>query len=155
MTELRSGPPVSAYVTNPSASNLGLFGPAVQRPNLTGTSICTAGDDLSRIASFGQTTATWLNPAAFSNPGVGAFGNAPRTNGDCRYPFYRNIDAVFDKNFSFGSRTAQIRFEILNLTNTPHFAGTTSSDITNPAFGQIVTTRGFARIWQLSYRFKF
>jgi hypothetical protein len=155
VTELRSGPPVSAYVTNPSPSNLGLFGPAVQRPNLTGASICTAGDDPSRIASADHASSTWLNPAAFSNPGVGAFGDAPRTNGDCRYPFYRNVDAVLNKDFSFGSRTAQIRFEILNLTNSPHFAGTTSTDITNPAFGQIVTTRGFARIWQLSYRFKF
>src|SRR5206468_5114506 len=155
VAELRSGPPVSAYVTNPSPSNLGLFGPAVQRPNLTGASICTSGDDPSRIASADHPSATWLNPAAFANPGVGAFGNAPRTNGNCRYPFYRNLDAVFNKDFSFGSRTAQIRFEILNLTNTPHFAGTTSSDISNPAFGQIVTTRGFARIWQLSYRFRF
>ena len=87
---------------------------------------------------------------------MGGFGNAPRTNGDCRYPFYQNIDAVFSKDFRFGGgRVAQVRFEILNLTNAPHFAGTTSTDIANPAFGQIVTTRGFARIWQLSYRFRF
>ena len=95
--EFVSGPPISAYVTNLSAANLGLFN-GLQRPNLTGQPVSTPGDDLDRIASADHPTAAWLNAAGYANPGLGAFGNAPRTDGDNRYQFRKNTDAVFTKS---------------------------------------------------------
>jgi hypothetical protein len=116
--------------------------------------VSTTGNDLDRIATADHAGATWLNPGAYANPGVGAYGTAPRTDGNNRYQFRNNVDAVVTKETPFGSRSAEVRFEILNLTNTPKFGGA-NTDISSAAFGQITTSRGFSRILQLSFRFKF
>jgi len=153
VVEFVSGPPVSAYVTNLSAANLGLFN-GLQRPSLTGEPVSTPGGDLDRIASADHPSAAWLNAAAYANAGLGAYGNAPRTDGNNRYQFRQNTDAVFTKSFPIRTHAAEIRFEILNLTNTPKFAGA-NTDISSSAFGLITTSRGFSRILQLSFRYKF
>jgi trimeric autotransporter adhesin len=153
VVEFASGPPVSAYVTNLSAANLGLFN-GLQRPNLTGQPVATSGDDLDRIATADHPNAAWVNAAGYANPGLGAFGNAPRTDGNNRYQFRQNTDAVFTKALVFGSQSGEIRFEILNLTNSPKFGGA-NTDISSSAFGLITTSRGFSRILQLSFRYKF
>ena len=50
----------------------------------------------------------------------------------------------------------QIRFEILNLTNTPKFNGSSAGNsIDLSSFGRITSQRGFMRIWQLSFRYLF
>jgi hypothetical protein len=54
-----------------------------------------------------------------------------------------------------GNQSGEIRFEILNLTNTPKFNGVDSNQINNQAFGRITTQAGFMRIWQLSFRYRF
>ena len=154
VVEYASGPPISAYVTNLSAANLGLFN-GLQRPNLTGQPAQTTGDDLDRIATADHPTAAWINPAGYANPGLGAYGNAPRTDGDNRYQFRQNTDAVFTKAFTFATtQSGELRFEFLNLTNTPKFGGA-NTDISSSAFGLITTSRGFSRILQLSVRYKF
>jgi hypothetical protein len=153
VVEFASGPPVSAYVSQLSAANLGLFG-GLQRPNLSGESVLTSGDDLDRIATADHPNSPWLNPAGFVNPGLGAYGNAARTDGDNRYQFRQNTDAVFTKAFPIRSHSAEARFEILNLTNSPKFGGA-NTDISSSAFGLITTSRGFSRILQLSFRYKF
>jgi hypothetical protein len=151
--EFVSGPPISAYVSALSAANLGLFN-GLQRPNLTGAPVSTAGDDLDRIASADQPTAAWINAAGYANPGLGVFGDAPRTDGNNRYQFRKNTDLVLTKNVPFKSQSAEIRIEFLNLTNVPKFGGA-NTDISSSAFGLITTTRGFSRIIQLSFRYKF
>ena len=94
--------------------------------------------------------------AAAAMAGAGAFGNAPRTIGDARYQFRKNIDLVLAKATRFaGSQVGEIRFEILNLTNTAKFNGIDSNAINNQAFGRITTQAGFMRIWQLSFRYRF
>ena len=154
VVEFVSGPPISAYVTNLSAANLGLFA-GLQRPSLTGQPVQTPGDDLDRIATADHPSAAWLNAAGYGNPGVGAFGNAPRTDGANRYQFRQNTDAVFTKALTFaGNQSGEARFEILNVTNTPKFGGA-NTDISSSAFGLITTSRGFSRILQLSFRYKF
>src|SRR6266516_3872527 len=96
----------------------------LQRPNLTGQPVLTPGDDLDRIATADHPSAAWLNAAGYGNPGVGAFGNAPRTDGANRYQFRQNTDAVFTKALTFaGNQSGEVRFEILNVTNTPKFGG--------------------------------
>jgi hypothetical protein len=154
VVEFVSGPPISAYVTNLSAANLGLFN-GLQRPNLTAAPVSTSGDDLDRIATADHSSAAWLNAAGYANPGAGAYGNAPRTDGDNRYQFRQNTDLVLTKAFTFArSQSAEARFEILNLTNAPKFGGA-NTDISSSAFGLITTSRGFSRILQLSFRYKF
>jgi hypothetical protein len=153
VVEWASGPPLSAYVTNLSAANLGLFN-GLQRPNLTGQPVSTPGDVLDRIATADHPAAAYLNPAAYANPGLGAVGNAPRTDGKNRYPFRQNTDAVFTKGFPVRTHAAEVRFEILNLTNSPKFGGA-NTDVSSSAFGFITTSRGFSRILQLSFRYKF
>jgi hypothetical protein len=153
IVEFVSGPPISAYVTALSASNLGLFN-GLQRPNLTGQPVVTSGDDLDRIASADHPTAGWLNAGGYANPGLGIFGNTPRTDGDHRYQFRKNTDVVLTKNVPIRGHSADIRIELLNLTNAPKFGGA-NTDISSSAFGLISTTRGFSRIVQLSFRYKF
>jgi trimeric autotransporter adhesin len=152
--EFTSGPPATAYNMTLSDANLGLFG-GLQRPNVAGASPETGGNDLDRIASADHPTAAWFNRAAYVDPGPGAFGNLSRTDPRARYPFRRNADVVFIKDTNLkGGQTAQVRFEILNLTNTPMFGGA-STDIGRADFGRIATSRGFPRVWQLSFRYTF
>jgi hypothetical protein len=155
VVELVSGSPLNAtYSAALSDQNLGLLG-GRQRPNLTGDPN-TAGSDEDRVATADQAAARYFDAAAFGSPGVGAYGNAPRTMGDARYQFRRNLDVVINKDFEFASsQTGQIRFEILNLTNTAKFRGVDSNSVNDQAFGRITQQAGFMRIWQLSFRYRF
>ena len=68
----------------------------------------------------------------------------------------KNIDLVDrERHADSGSHTAQVRFEILNLTNTAKFRGIDSNAITDQSFGRITQQAGFMRIWQLSFRYTF
>ena len=76
--------------------------------------------------------------------------------GDARYQFRKNIDLVVSKDTTlFGSHVGQVRFELLNLTNTAKFRGIDSNAIDSTSFGRITQQAGFMRIWQLSFRYTF
>jgi hypothetical protein len=157
IAEFVSGSPLNAVMSGgASDQNLGLFG-GRQRPNLIGDPN-TEGSDKDRVASADHTNARWFDRTAFENAGVGRYGTAPRTNGDARYQFRKKIDIVFAKNVPIqGSQAAEVRFEILNLTNTPWFAGPGESSILadTTTFGTISSQAGFMRIWQLTFRYRF
>ena len=138
-----------------SDANLGLFG-GRQRPNLVGDPN-TSGSDEDRIASADHPDARFFDAAAFQAPGPGRFGSAPRTIDDARYQFRKNVDLVVAKDTRLkGDQTAQIRFEILNLTNTVKVDGSSAGNaVDTSAFGRITSQRGFMRIWQLSFRYMF
>jgi trimeric autotransporter adhesin len=156
IVELVSGSPLNAVMSEgESDANLGLFG-GQQRPNAVGDPN-TSGSDADRVSSADHPDARWFNAAAFQNPGAGRYGNAPRTDGDARYQFRKNLDLVIAKDTRFaGNHTAQIRFEILNLTNTPKFNGSSAGNAVDlSSFGRITSQRGFMRIWQLSFRYLF
>ncbi len=57
----------------------------------------------------------------------------------------------------FSNHVGQIRFEILNLTNTVKFRGFSGSNnaVDSTAFATIAEQAGFMRIWQLSFRYTF
>jgi hypothetical protein len=58
----------------------------------------------------------WLNPAAFTTPAPGAFGNLPRNY--LRGPGFNQLDLMFSKDFSFATRQAfQVRVELFNIAN--------------------------------------
>ena len=107
---LQSGFPLNVQQTD----NTGTFA-GVQRPNIvSGADLATSGSFEDRLASADHPTATWLNPAAFTSAPAFTFGNAPRTLTDLRSPSQYNVDGVFIKNFSFGSKQAQLKIEMLN-----------------------------------------
>jgi hypothetical protein len=98
----------------------------------------------------------FFNSAAYANPGIGQYGTAPRTNGDARYQFRKNIDLVLAKETRFfNTHSGEIRFELLNLTNTAKFRGIDSNAIDSTSFGRITQQAGFMRIVQLTFRYRF
>ena len=51
--------------------------------------------------------ARFFNARAYGNPGVGAYGNAPRTNPDARFQFRKNVDLVLSKETAFRRQPAR------------------------------------------------
>jgi hypothetical protein len=156
IVELVSGAPLNAVLSSgTSDANLGLFG-GRQRPNLVGDAN-TSGSDSDRAASPDHPDARWFNASAFASPGAGQYGSAPRTIGDARYQFRKNVDLVLAKATRFaGNQIGEIRFEILNLTNTAKFGNyPTINAVNTSAFGRVDIQAGFMRIWQLSFRYRF
>jgi hypothetical protein len=63
----------------------------------------------------------WLNPAAFSIPAPGEFGNLQR--GALRGPGFSQVDMLINKRFSLGGNANfEFRAEIFNLLNRDNFA---------------------------------
>jgi hypothetical protein len=61
-----------------------------------------------------------LNPAAFTTPQPGTFGNVPRNA--LSGPDFHQFDLVFDKRFKFSETTnLEFRTEIFNVFNHPNF----------------------------------
>ena len=62
----------------------------------------------------------WLNPAAFTTPQPGTFGNLPRNY--LRGPNFAQLDLMFSKDFRFmESQGLQMRVELFNITNTLNY----------------------------------
>ncbi len=154
IVELMSGPPLNAVLSGgTSGVNLALGG-GVQRPDLAGDPN-TPGGDTGRVSTSVNQNARWFDAAAFANPGPGRYGTAPRTIGSARYRFRKNVDFALSRDFRLGShQSAQIRVEILNVTNTPKFGGAANA-IDLSSFGRVTDQLGFSRIWQLSFRYSF
>jgi hypothetical protein len=100
----------------------------------------------------GQSRQEWFNPAAFTNPLDGQFGNVGRNT--LTGPSNVSIDFSIFKNFSFSERTRlQFRSEFFNLINHPNFGGlNTTYDSTNP--GEL-TSAGTSRQVQFALKFLF
>jgi len=148
---LQSGFPLNVQQTD----NTGTFS-GVQRPNLVGGNLATSGSFEDRLATAEHATATWLNPAAFSAASAFTYGNAPRTITDLRTPGQYNVDGVFMKNFNFGTKSAQLKIEMLNLLNRPNVRALSGrNNFSNSNFGQTGVQAGFMRITQLMFRFSF
>jgi hypothetical protein len=61
-----------------------------------------------------------LNPAAFTTPAPGTFGNVPRNF--LRGPNFRQFDLILNKRFKFSETTnLEFRTEIFNVFNRPNF----------------------------------
>lgn len=154
IVELVSGGPLSPDISGgTSNNNLGLLGGRL-RPNVVGDPNFSDLTDGERVSTASNPSARWFNRGAFQTPGPGQFGTSPRTLDDARLQFRKNLDVVVAKDTRFGRHTGQIRFELLNVTNTAKFgAAATSTD--TATFGRVGTQRGFMRIWQLSFRYSF
>jgi len=149
---LQSGFPLSFN----QSDNTGTFS-GVQRPNVvSGVTLANTGDYTSLLASADHPTATWINPTAFSLAPAFTYGNAPRTITDARTPPQYNVDGVFIKDLRFGTKTAQIKIEMLNLLDRVQTRGLTSRNtVGNSNLGQIGVQAGFMRITQVMFRYSF
>jgi hypothetical protein len=152
---IQSGFPLAVI----QSDNTGVLGGGVQRPNIVpGVDLGTPGTFEDRLASADHPSARWLNPAAFTAAPAFTFGNAPRTITDLRSPMQHNLDASFAKDFRFGSKSAQLKVEMLNLLNDPLVSalnGRNTFSTGSATFGGIAVQRGFMRITQLMFRFSF
>jgi hypothetical protein len=151
---LQSGFPINLQA--PADSRLG--GQNANRPNIvSGVDMGTSGSFEDRLASADHPTATWINPAAFTNPAAGTFGNAPRSITEVRTPGQYNVDAVFMKDFRLGgNKVAQLKFEILNMFDRPNVRTVQgNNNVTGTTFGRTNIQAGFMRITQIMFRFSF
>ena len=113
----------------------------------------------------------WLNPAAFTTPQPGTFGNLPRNF--LRGPGFWQADLMLSKDLRFsGSQSVQLRVELFNITNHLNYenpAATLPNGTPGVAFGDAqVGTFGYmlgplnrtvglgtARQTQVSVRYSF
>jgi hypothetical protein len=149
---LESGFPTPARVSQSvSQAQLGNFGTVELRPNPGTGDPNTSGSWEDRVTG----ATPWANVAAYARPAVGQLGTLERTDTTLRSPFRKNVDFVAMKSLRTGGSTrAEVRFELLNLTNTPKFRDY-NAFIDNATFGQITRQSGFSRITQISLRFSF
>ncbi len=84
----------------------------------------------------------WLNPAAFSMPATGTYGNCP--NGDFYGPSMKNIDFSLLKETKLGeSRNLEFRAEFFNIFNHPNFSVLSMNTYYGTAdFGEMFDTLG-------------
>jgi hypothetical protein len=108
----------------------------------------------------------WLNPQAFSMPGVGQLGSLGK--GSIRGKAISNVDFSINKNWRFKERYGiQFRAEMFNALNHPNFTGFNSSLnfqgnstlpnfglVTNGSFGTLTTVQNFREI-QFGFKFSF
>ncbi|HMF97279.1 MAG TPA: TonB-dependent receptor [Vicinamibacterales bacterium] len=157
LINIQAGFPLNVQQSNPNAAVMN--GGVAARPNINGgVDLATPGSFEDRLASADHPAATWINPAAFSLVTFGQFGNTPRTITDLRTPGQANVDASFIKGFRLGgSKSAQIKIEMLNLFNRPNVRALQGNNTFAPgnSFGQTNLQSGFMRITQLMFRFNF
>jgi hypothetical protein len=100
--------------------------------------------------SGGGSVEKWFNTSAFTQPGLGQFGNSTRNM--LRGPGLSNLDLALFKNFDLarGARL-QFRLESFNAFNHPNFT-TVSQNMTAQNFGRLTAARP-GRINQLGLKF--
>jgi hypothetical protein len=158
---LESGFPVSLSANSNDLSSLG---GRMQRVNLGSGDLETDGSYNERVAPplgngcvQGQDCGIgiWLNTGVAVDPTGLVLGTAPRNLDDVRTPMRNNWDFAAAKDIRFGGNVrGQIKFEIMNVTNTPKVRGPIST-VGSSTFGQIRVQSGFMRLTQLMFRLSF
>ncbi|MGH9437320.1 MAG: hypothetical protein ACRD22_05330 [Terriglobia bacterium] len=123
-----------------------------QRPNLTGTPSRTGGPDGNWVSNY------FANPNIFQTPPAYTLGNAPRTDGDVRSPFFFAANLSIAKDFVLSQKhegmKLELRMDAENAFNHPVF-GTPDTIVGDPQFGVINYTAVGPRQVQLSLKFSF
>jgi outer membrane receptor protein involved in Fe transport len=139
ITMMRSGLAINLLT---GRDNRGNGFSATQRPNYLGGSIYAAN----------QSVTNWFNPAAFSNPSTGSFGNLGYNvaNGPIRV----GVDVALAKRFTvWREHQVQFRADAFNIPNRANFSNP-DGNINSPTFGRI-TAADNPRQLQLSLRYQF
>jgi hypothetical protein len=138
VVSILSGP----WLTVLSSLDTALTGTTDQYPNAVGISPYTAN----------RSIAQWLNPAAFTQPAVGTYGNMnPQSVSG---PGSISIDMALARTFKIRERASiMIRGEAFNLPNHLN-PGNPVVDLTSNNFGQILSAND-PRIMQMALKFVF
>jgi hypothetical protein len=133
IANVRSGLPIDMRITRPDfvytdAQGNVFLNPAVGRtavintPNGGGSRSVRRPDLIPGVDPYIQTNGIiFLNPAAFTTPKPGTYGNLER--GLLHGPGFSQIDLVLAKHFPFlSSHNVEFRTEIFNLFNTANFS---------------------------------
>ena len=110
----RSGVPINVIISRPDNVTVG----GVTVTNIPGgNNRGTQRPDLvPGVNPYLKNGVRWLNPAAFTTPKPGTFGNVPRNS--LRGPGFWQVDLTFSKDFRFmKSQGVQFRVEMFNITN--------------------------------------
>jgi hypothetical protein len=102
----------------------------------------------------------WFNKSVFTVAAPFTYGNVGPVLPDVRSDWTRNIDGVLVKNLDFGVRdrkiTAQFRFEVFNVFNTPQFAApSATAAVTAGTFALVTSTANSPRNLQMGLKFIF
>ncbi len=123
-----------------------------QRPNLAGRPTRTGGSDANWINNY------FANPDVFQIPDPYTLGNASRTIGSVRSPFFFSADLSILKQFDLSARheslKLEMRLEAQNAFNHPVF-GTPNTYVGDPDFGVVNYTAVGPRQCQLALKFYF
>ena len=163
---VHSGPPFTPVLSFDNADVQSLL--TSERPNLVGDPYAGVCPNAARVG----TPACWFNPRAFAVPPAGQFGNAGRNM--LRGPVFAQFDPALHKDFAIShERKLTVGVEAYNLFNHPNFGvpsntqsalsfgGNGDAVFKDPAgdfadgAGQILTTAGTGRQFQLGGRFTF
>jgi hypothetical protein len=88
----------------------------------------------------GKSYKQWLNPAAWTAPAAGTFGDSPRNS--VYGPRFTQIDSALVKQTPLGEdRSLEFRSEFFNMFNHPNF-GQPDSTVGDGGFGQVFSTFG-------------
>jgi trimeric autotransporter adhesin len=94
----------------------------------------------------------WFNTDAFTVPGAGAFGSAPRNI--ITGPGSKNLNMTFNRQVQLrGNRNLQISMQLNNILNLANYSGV-DTNVNSPTFGQIRGVNG-QRTGTLNLRFGF
>ena len=141
-TVYESGFPIN--VTQ-SSDNTGSFS-GQQRPNWTSVDPSTPGSTTDRLNNY-------INPAAYASAPAFTFGTGKRTDARNRTPSMSNYDLAVSKDTKvFAGLKGQIRFEILNLSNSVIWEAGPESRLGQSAFGAITKQGGNVRLLQIMFR---
>jgi hypothetical protein len=166
VVSIHSGPPFTPMLAFDNADVQSLL--TAERPNLVGNPYAGVCPNGARVGAL----SCWFNPGAFGVPPAGQFGNAGRNM--LRGPGFGQFDPSLHKDFAIvQERKITVGVEAYNLFNRPNFgvpSNTQSAlslggngdavfkdaagDFADNA-GQILTTTGSARKFQLVGRFTF
>ena len=153
---VESGPWYTVNQNYDSAHNGFICGNCRQRPDVVAGQSANSGP---RKVDPNNAAVHWFNVNAFTTAANGTVGDLRRNT--VLGPAYRNYDATLGKVFGLGeSRSAQIRLEAYNSTNTTNFLATSGGtspsgfSLGNSNFGDVTADRG-GRTIQLVGRFTF
>ncbi|MCC7123956.1 MAG: TonB-dependent receptor [Acidobacteria bacterium] len=165
----RSGVPLNVVISRPDNATVnGATVTNIPGGNSRGTQ---RPDLVPGVDPYLKDGVRWLNPAAFTTPAAGTFGNLPRNY--LRGPAFAQADLMVSKDFRFGSNHGlQFRVEMFNITNTLNYEapattlpngtpGTPFTDAQAGTFGYMLgplnrtVGLGTARQTQLSLRYSF
>jgi hypothetical protein len=123
-----------------------------QRPNIIGTPQFEGGSDGNWINNY------FANPNVLQLPAPYTLGNASRTTGSVRTPFFFTTNLSILKDFGLSTSHEEWKFEVRleaqNAFNHPVF-GTPDTTVGDPNFGVVSYTAVGARQCQLALKFYF